>query len=758
VDIRYNEGVGIAFEGDREKRGAGMKLHANGLLAGLVAGVALAATAPARAADDGTRMGMPWDWSHRHMIYGNPDSADEAIAKGTYSQWQKHYRDPRFVLQLVKKMDRIEAARGVETPPRAVAKATRVGTPLPPAPTPVWPRKPAAVPLHRDWSFPMGGGSGVGGIGMFPAKYSFDITATPSCADDFVVYATNSAGANPSGSAAYASRTGSVTGAPGAGTITITNGSFSLVLTRSTTQNTGLFFINSGTNTQRAAAIAAAIARNGDSIGVTATSSGSTVTVTAINAGTAGNSITLADAVTNFSWAGGSLTGGGGTPGQPTIFAVNNLYSTCQTTTEAAPEVFWAYNTGTGAVVETSPILSLDGTQVAFIQRTGSVASLVLLKWSSASPATQGAPTVPTSVTRANYRACTAPCMTVITLSGSPNNTRSSPYYQYFQDDLWVGDADGVLHKFTGVFLGTPAESGSPWPVTVAAGVDLSSPVYDGDTDLVFVGSARDNNVGGGTGGRLHTVNNATGAVISSGQLSGTPAATFSTGIAEAPLVDSLAQRVYAFAASGVGSNCASVECQSIYQFDTTSSIAGLTSPRVEVGRGQINTRVMYAGVFDNAYYTSNPASPTGFMYVCGSIGPPFASSRRPTLWRIPITANVMGTPVLGPTLVSTDTADNVNGCSPITDVQNGSSNRIYVAVPSSGSETNCTGACIYMYTLNGISWSTSTAATDGLAAPGGTGGIIIDNISGATGASQVYYSTRTSPGRAIQASQAGLN
>ena len=49
------------------------------------------------------------------------------------------------------------------------------------------------------------------------------------------------------------------------------------------------------------------------------------------------------------------------------------------------------------------------------------------------------------------------------------------------------------------------------------------------------------------------------------------------------------------------------------------------------------------------------------------------------------------------------------------------------------------------------------TAAAAAIDAPGGTGGIIIDNtVSG--GGSQIYYSTRTSPGVAVQASQAGLN
>ena len=48
------------------------------------------------------------------------------------------------------------------------------------------------------------------------------------------------------------------------------------------------------------------------------------------------------------------------------------------------------------------------------------------------------------------------------------------------------------------------------------------------------------------------------------------------------------------------------------------------------------------------------------------------------------------------------------------------------------------------------------TAATAALNASGGTGGIIIDNTA-TGGGSQVYFSTRTSPGLAVQASQAAL-
>jgi len=54
--------------------------------------------------------------------------------------------------------------------------------------------------------------------------------------------------------------------------------------------------------------------------------------------------------------------------------------------------------------------------------------------------------------------------------------------------------------------------------------------------------------------------------------------------------------------------------------------------------------------------------------------------------------------------------------------------------------------------------WGTGVQPASGLPAPGGTGGIIIDNVSGVGGASQVYYGTRGASGNAIQASQNGLN
>jgi hypothetical protein len=52
---------------------------------------------------------------------------------------------------------------------------------------------------HRDWSVLLGGGAGTGNT--YPAKFSFDVTATPDCTKDFVVTGVNIAGSGPTGTA-----------------------------------------------------------------------------------------------------------------------------------------------------------------------------------------------------------------------------------------------------------------------------------------------------------------------------------------------------------------------------------------------------------------------------------------------------------------------------------------------------------------------------------------------------------------------------
>ena len=89
-------------------------------------------------------------------------------------------------------------------------------------------------------------------------------------------------------------------------------------------------------------------------------------------------------------------------------------------------------------------------------------------------------------------------------------DTNSSPYYDFQHDALYVGDNDGVLHKFNPVFNGAPAAVGSPWPVTADAGDTLTGPVFDINSSNVYVGDSS---------GFINQVNSGTGAVTRSGRL-----------------------------------------------------------------------------------------------------------------------------------------------------------------------------------------------------------------------------------------------
>jgi hypothetical protein len=64
----------------------------------------------------------------------------------------------------------------------------------PNAPHPRLPRSPfrSSRGFNRDWSINLG--SAGTAANMYPAKFTFDITAAPSCADDYIVYPVNTAG------------------------------------------------------------------------------------------------------------------------------------------------------------------------------------------------------------------------------------------------------------------------------------------------------------------------------------------------------------------------------------------------------------------------------------------------------------------------------------------------------------------------------------------------------------------------------------
>ncbi len=530
------------------------------------------------------------------------------------------------------------------------------------------------------------------------------------------------------------------------------------------------------TSDQVAANLAAAVTANTTlqgAGGVSATSSGTSLVLTSNAGGTAGNSITAT--ATNFSaFTGGTFAGGSNAlPVQPntfpaffgasftsasctddfvvfptgqtgsatsaTIVAGNNLYSSCS---GEVPSALWVLNTG-AARVTNSPVISADGTEVAFIQSDGTNASLVVVKF--APTGSNGSLTTPTTVS--DITTCTnLPCMTVTNLAG--DDTYSSPFYDFFQgnDVLYVGDDNGSLEKFTGVFNGAIAG-----PTTINLGADpLASPVVDDGLGCVYVGDTagyvyRVNSGISGTACTSTTFSaNAKSAILGNGP---------NTGIFDGVLLDPSAGELYAFvAASKVMGTCAlNDNCVAQYPTD----FANAASPtQVESTGGGGASYPLYAGTFDNVYYSA--ATPTGNLYIAGDTGVTTGAS----LDRIPIANGVMGTPFTARVNMTPNGAHPWpspltefcnNGASPC--VASGTAttsgtDRLFLSL-NRASFTGCNNSagngCVLAFDISTPSSAITFLGGLPVTTPGtngcwASGGIIIDNAASSPGASQIYF------------------
>jgi hypothetical protein len=629
----------------------------------------------------------------------------------------------------------------------------------------------------------MGPGATVG-AGNYPAKYSFDPT-TAKCSTypnpDFVVYNTSLAGSSTSTAASQTVTFGNNGPAtPPSGTVVITNGANTLTLTAITGASSGTNFQVGGDNgivnrDANANSLVAAInlAGNGSSVGVSASDGGTdVVTITATIAGSAGNSITLTGTINGSNGvAFGGGTFAGGVNAQASIGAFDNLYSGC---TGTVPSVYWAYDTG-GTVV-TSPALSGDGKQIAFVQTVGAVADLVLLKWAESGVATFGGPvTLTTQASAAAYRTCTAPCMYTIAFSGAVGDTTSSPFYDFAADNLYVGDATGHTHKFTAVFNGSPAEAGGPWPVLTAT-APLSSPVYDEGTGLVLIsaGFQTSNN-----GGRLHSicasaVCGTIGTTVATGLLGpstagGTcqsPGAGATSGdtanlFFDAPIIDPTNKTAYVV----IGND--STGSSAIYEFPETYA-ANNCGTEIKLGTGSTSSPAvpMFAGTFDNAYYSGG----AGHYYACGNTG------GDPALYQITVSA--LGV-ISGAANASTGLTTATTTCGPVVEVYNPNAGPatdwIFTSVNASAKTTapiSCptsTGCIMSFNVTSGAAITAATATVGHTAVAGGASGVSVDNtVSSSTlaGSSQIYFTPLTDQacatsggtgGCAIQASQSAI-
>ena len=190
-----------------------------------------------------------------------------------------------------------------------------------------------------------------------------------------------------------------------------------------------------------------------------------------------------------------------------------------------------------------------------------------------------------------------------------------------------------------------------------------------------------------------------------------------------------------------------------------TTSTIGTSTTAAPVATQEVGTGgdgyPLFAGALDNVYYGStNEAQPSGNLYVIGNTGVTTGA----TLYTLPIAAGVLGAPSAAVTGLTPNGTGDYPWPSPITEFCNGTctvsagattvgTDYIFFSVNKGNVAGSCTGGattCIESYRVN----SPSTILREGAQNypnPGtngcfGTGGIVIDNDSATTGASEIYF------------------
>jgi len=419
--------------------------------------------------------------------------------------------------------------------------------------------------------------------------------------------------------------------------------------------------------------------------------------------------------------------------GQANIVGVNNLYSGgVGALCPSGPTVMFAYASGTGQV-PASVVLSQNGSQIAYVENlpTGSSYFHVLTLGTTGTNGTSATAAVVPGISGGNN----AVDKTVLlspdggTTNQSSTNTVFVVYTHHDASDVAYattyspGSGTGYLYKISNVFNGSATPT-IAWSVSINA--VPSSPVYDIVSNKVFF---TDSN------GRIdYVIDTGTspsvvyGSVVANGATSENPV-----------IVDSTNQMVYASFNTN-GANAVVVQAP--------TSMASTVS--VAVGTGNTIYTGPYEPNFNLAWYAG---SGTPVMYVAGTD----ATGKIPTLYSVGFSGSVMNsTADLTTAALATGTADS----SPVTEFHNAVAGKDYLFVGVTDHCVASTGGgiagCVMSLDITS-GFPTVNASSIALPAAGGTTGMIVDNDSGLTQASSIYYGTKTGA-TLVKATQSGLN
>ena len=479
-----------------------------------------------------------------------------------------------------------------------------------------------------------------------------------------------------------------------------------------------------------------------------------------------------------------NVSGFGPGVGQPNIIGLNNLYSgdasgahgagVCDRTPNgtidngiSATQYFSYTVLGDDGIAQTSPVTSMDGNLIAFVEGTGfatGASHFHVLAWKAGDGNNNGTSRqdVLTNALQITSFVAGPPVAgltgTATDLPLISTDTYSSPYVEYSDDVAYVGDDAGEIYKIKHVFCpawapctGDPLDpTGQPYldPTWGTSGVlkiatvsgigtctstsSVSSITVDGASGNIFAGCAD---------GRVYAFT-PSGAFVGSlavGDGGG------NGGIIDAPVLDSVNGWVYVETGSCITglTNCTTtgvagggdpVLVQASTDLTTTVNVATL-------GPGG-NTFNIHAPAFNDAYFT-NGLSTNWLLYEYSSdnVGPP-GTSPEIVLYGIGFGAGhamTPGAPANANHITALGAATEV---SPLTEFL------------TTGGEDRLFGGALIDAPGNIVSWEIGLPPTtpsifptsstpEGFAQEGsGTSGIVVDNTSSSGQANSIYFGT----------------
>jgi hypothetical protein len=417
------------------------------------------------------------------------------------------------------------------------------------------------------------------------------------------------------------------------------------------------------------------------------------------------------------------------------IVGINNVYTFCNGGT---PTVLFAYYYSTGGTVKTSPTISLNGTQIAFIESLagGSIAATsrlhVLTVGTTGTNGTVAHPCLPGAGGGTGCTSNNATDVVRVLYNSSPTVgteravTRSSVFVDYNTNNGYVGDdpptttGNGFLHQFTNVF-NTPAATtalenisaatcgttgvaclSGGFPMRMTGSGLLTAPVYDPISENVFVGGAMglvfyvltSGSTTGfcANGGATPCVggftDGGTGTAWEVGNNEHTGVATGFGNIYDPALIDITAGMTFWESGAAFNGTCTPNLAPVFFQTNTAfllASTGGICFGNV----GNVNN--MHQGQFDNAYYTS-PAS--GHLWI--SPNDVAATTGKPALGYLTFATGSVINGGLELGIISSGQVD----ASPISENYDlfTSTDWITVGLPNDSCSGSTNGGCVFAY------------------------------------------------------------